>query len=98
MNSSNLSSGLDKKTIRRVFRDWNSLKLLGENPLSDLSIVDAHRSTAGFSESAPGRGLALRRVFLAALESLRPEEGSPNYFDKRWRPYIILTEQYLNER
>ncbi|MEN6410939.1 MAG: tetratricopeptide repeat protein, partial [Anaerolineaceae bacterium] len=42
--------------------------------------------------------LALRRVFLAALESLRPEEGSPNYFDKRWRPYIILTEQYLNER
>lgn len=98
MSPSNLSFGLDKKSIRRVFRDWNSLKCLGENPLSRLSIVDAHRSTAGFSETALGRGLALRKVFLAALESLKPDGGSPNDYDKRWRPYIILTEQYLNER
>jgi tetratricopeptide (TPR) repeat protein len=98
MDPLDLSTELSQKTIRRVFRDWTSLKMLGGNPLSDLSVVNTHRQAAGFSESVIGRGLALRKVFMAALDALKPDEGSPNLNEKRWRPYIILTEQYLHGR
>lgn len=89
---------LDQKTIRRVFRDWGSLKALGENPLIDLQAVQARHQAAGYSPTPVGYGLALREVFQAALEQLRPESGPPNFQEKRWRPAIILTEQYLNGR
>ncbi len=89
---------LDQKALRRVFRDWDSLKALGENALVDLPIVRARHQAAGYSPTPPGYGLALREAFQAALEDLRPEPGPPNYLEKRWRPYIILTEQYLHGR
>lgn len=89
---------LDQRTIRRVFRDWNSLKLLGENPLAGLPLVCARRQAANYSDSAVGRGLALKEVFQAALENLKPEAGPPDPREKRWRPYIILTDQYLRGR
>ncbi len=93
-----LSSALDTRKIRRVFRDWNSLKLLGENTLAYLSLVHTHRIAAGYSDTPVGRGLALREVFQAALENLKPDAGPPNPREKRWRPYFILTDQYLHGR
>lgn len=89
---------LDQKALRRVFRDWDSLKALGENSLADLPIVRARHQAAGYSSTPPGYGLALREAFQAALENIKPEPGPPNYLEKRWRPYIILTEQYLHGR
>jgi tetratricopeptide (TPR) repeat protein len=93
-----ISRALETRKIRRVFRDWNSLKLLGENPLAYLPLVHTHRIAAGYSDTPVGRGLALREVFQAALETLKPDVGPPNPREKRWRPYYILTDQYLHGR
>ncbi|MEA4907369.1 MAG: tetratricopeptide repeat protein [Anaerolineaceae bacterium] len=86
------------KTIRNVFREWDSLNALGKNPLAGMEIVRMRHRAAGYTHTTIGYGLALREVFLAALESMKPNADSPNVKEKRWRPYIILTEQYLNGR
>lgn len=86
---------LNEKSIRRVFRDWHSLKALGQHPLARLTIVEIRRQEAGFADSSTDRGLALQKVFQAAIEALKPDNGSPNPRERHWRPYIILTSQFL---
>ncbi len=93
-----LSNNLDRKAVRRVLRNWGSLKTLGENPLVTLPVVRAHQQAAGYSNTDLGCGLALREVFQAALESLKPGDGSPDVREKDWRPYAILSEQYVHGR
>ena len=89
---------LDQKSIRRVLRDWDSLKALGGNPLTGLLAAQARHQEAGYTQTPVGYGLALRDIFQTAVERLRPNGGPPNFQEKRWRPYIILIEQYLHSR
>jgi tetratricopeptide (TPR) repeat protein len=92
------TQSMDQKAVRRVLRDWDMLTRLGENPLSDLKIVQARLQEAGYTDTAAGRGLALREQVQAAIDLLKPEAGPPKPQEKRWRAYLILTEQYLNGR
>jgi len=89
---------LNEKALRRAFRDWDLLKALGKHPLADLGIVRARHQQAGYTQTAAGRGLALREVLQSALEALKPNDGPPDPQEKRWRPYIILAEQYVRGR
>ncbi len=89
---------LNLKTVRRALRDWSLLSSLGESPLSGLGIVQARLNQAGYTASPAGRGLALREQIQAAIDLLRPDGGSPEPYEKRWRPYLIITEQYLQNR
>ncbi len=89
---------IDHKTVRRALKDWDLLSRLGENPLAGLSIVQDRLGQNGYSPSAAGRGLALREQIQAAIEQLKPEEGPQDSLEKRWRPYLIVTEQYLSGR
>jgi len=86
---------LDYQTIRQVLRHWDSLKALGQHPLTELRIVEDRHRTAGYTASPAGKGLALREVLKSALEQLNPGDDSGQ---KNWRPYTILTEQYVNGR
>lgn len=89
---------LNKKALRRVFKDWDVLKALGEHSLADWDIVKARQQAAGYTPTALGRGLALREVLQTALETLRPDDGQPQPQEKRWRPHFILVEQYVRGR
>ena len=89
---------LNRKTIRRALKDWDSVKSLGAHSLARLGVVEAQRQAAGYSDTHIGRGLALREVLHIALEALKPDDGLPEHGEKRWRPYIVLNEQYLAGR
>ncbi len=93
-----LNFTLDEVAIRRVLKDWDSLKALGEHPLADLAIVKARHRAAGYTNTSAGRGLALREILQAALDALKPENGSPDLQQKSWRRYFIVAEQYLHGR
>ena len=91
-------SVIDRKSVRKALRCWDSASDLGKQPLSGLAIVEARREAAGYSTNEVGLGVALRDVLQAALDDLAPGEGAPDPLDKQWRTYLILTEQYLKGR
>ena len=83
-----------RNSIRDALKRFHNASQLAEHPLAALSfiIVDG---------PAMHRGLLLRDALRAGIESLRPQHnpsGSPDFGEKRWRPYIILSEQYLANR
>ncbi len=88
----------DQKALRRAFKDWDSLKALGEHPLVNLAIVRARRREAGYTDTPAGRGLAVREILQAALDTLRPGDGPPDPQQKSWRRYVIMEEQFLHGR
>jgi hypothetical protein len=91
-------AALSRKSLRRALRAWDSVGALGAHPLTVLGMVEARHQIAGYSDTPAGRGLALREVLRAALEAIRPADEMPDPAKKHWRPYIILTEQYLRGR
>ena len=88
---------LSHKSIRQAFKDWHSLEALGSHPLANLEIVKA-QYRLGQYQTAVGRGLALREVLLATLDSLRPGDGPADPQEKEWRSYVVLKEQYVHGR
>lgn len=86
---------LSRKSVRNALQDWKRTEALGQHPLADLPIVAARRVAAGYPDTPIGRGKALRDVLRGAIETLRPDSGPPNLADDRWRPFMILTEQYI---
>lgn len=86
-----------REAIRRALRAWDSAKMLGAHPLADICIVQTRRQAAGYTDTPAGRGLALRETLIDAIQYIRPE-GTPDPAEKRWRPYIILNEQYIQGR
>ena len=89
---------IDRKVLRSALRLWHSTLGLGGHPLAQHPLAESRRRAAGYREAAVGRGLALRDVLRLALEGLRPTQGDPDPSDERWRPFLILSEQYLGGR
>ncbi len=89
---------LTAKSIRNAFKDWHSVQSLGLHPLTSLHLVELQQRVQGYMETPAGRGLALRRVLQDALYALRPDEREPDPDDKRWHPFLSLSEQFLNDR
>jgi tetratricopeptide (TPR) repeat protein len=83
--------------VRALLKLWQSSSKLGAHALAQTARVDAQRADKGYADSATGRGVALRDVLRERIESFKPA-GAPNYGEKRWRPYLILVEQYVNGR
>lgn len=94
----NSSPEITPEVLRRALRAWDSTKQLGEQPLVSMGCVAAQHRAAGYSETTAGWGLALRETLQAAIQALQPGAGAFDPADKRWRPYFILTEQYLQAR
>lgn len=98
VGSANFHLAIDPAHIRQALRDWASVKQLGENPAAKSEIVSMHQKQCGYSDTPAGRGLALREVIQEAVLSLQPESSKPVLEDKRWRPYLIISEQYQKGR
>jgi tetratricopeptide (TPR) repeat protein len=77
-----------RNDIRALLKLWHQPSKLGEHPLA------AFASNEG---TAAARGVALRERLRMTLDALKPE-GEPDFGEKRWRPYLILSEQYVNAR
>jgi len=86
---------ITRKSVRSALRAWHHTTGLGEHPLAHLRTVHRKRREAGYQDTPAGRGVALRGVLRDAMEALRPDQGQPQYGEKRWRAYIIITQQYL---
>lgn len=89
----------NRNGIRALLKLWQHAGKLGAHELAQTLLVNEQRAAAGYADSVSGRGLALRDVLRACIDALKPpQEHDPDYGDKRWRPYLILTEQYINGR
>lgn len=88
---------LSRAAVHQALKAWHNARRLGELPLAQLPLVDMHRREKGYQPTPTGRGLALRETLQRALDALKPD-GKPDPLEKRWRPYLLLTERYLNGR
>ncbi len=88
-----------RSEIRALLKLWHDSSRLGAHVLAQTAVVARLRASAGHADSEAGRGVALRDLLRACIDSLKPSSPvAPDYGDKRWRPYLILTEQYANGR
>ena len=82
-----------RTAIRDVLKRFHNAGTLGEHPLAQIDWGNSDADAAPLE-----RGTALRELLRAGIESLRPDEGELRWGEKRWRPYLILSEQYLHNR
>jgi tetratricopeptide (TPR) repeat protein len=88
----------NRKSLRNALRNWDRSEILGDHPLSRLRIVECKRLESGFGETGIGYGIALREVLQDVIHELMPEDSEPEYLQKRWRPFLILSEQFIRGR
>ena len=88
----------NRKSLRSGLKDWDHSKQLGEHPLARLQIVERQRQAAGYGETPMGFGIALREILQDAINDLKPGGGEPEYLEKRWRSFLILSEQFIHGR
>ncbi len=95
---------INQSSVRKALRTWHNTPVLGKHPLTKLQIVVQHQQTANYSDTLEDRGRALREVLRDAIGTfpqpvdLAEQNGSTLYPDKDWRPYVILTERFINGR
>lgn len=95
-----------RNNIREALKAWDRTDTLGELPLSMSVMVVSQRQEHGYSDSPSGRGLALREVLNAVIESMLPDSSNENTnveqvvdpADKRARAYFILRERFIMGR
>ncbi len=92
-----IDDNFTRNGVRALLKLWQESGKLGEHALAQTGLVAQLRAANNYADSTTGRGVALRDLLRASMESLRPE-GEADYGDKRWRPFLILTEQYVNGR
>jgi tetratricopeptide (TPR) repeat protein len=90
--------------VRKALRAWHSMPRLGKHPLAQLNIVEARRRAANYPDTLEDRGRALRDVLRDAINTFphhtqsSGDEAGFEYLDKDWRPYMILTERFIQGR
>src|SRR3990172_3723011 len=89
------SDPIHRRSVRQALRAWDNSVRLGSSPLARLEVVERRRQASGYRASPVGYGVALREVLQEALKQLMPDEATPHFLDRRWRPYLILTQQFL---
>jgi hypothetical protein len=87
-----------RKSVHLALKIWDSPRELGCHPLANLNIVEIRRRATPREATPSGRGLSLREILRSAIEQLKPDDGEPDYSARRWRPYIILTEEFWHGR
>ena len=80
-----------RNAIRDALKRFHNASQLAEHPLAALAFIAGDGATTQ-------RGLLLRDALRAGIQSLRPQLGAPDFGEKRWRPYLILSEQYIANR
>lgn len=87
-----------RTSIRNALRSWQKLTKLGKHPLAELNIIKSRQEKENYTDTPEGYGLALRAELREIIEQFKPTEAMTEPLPERWAPYIILNEQYLNNR
>jgi hypothetical protein len=84
------------KLVETALRNLDDFSKLGDSELSQLDIVRTRLQAP--NTTFVDRGREVYSVLTELLEKLRPA-GSPESDppEKKWHPYLILTEAYLND-
>ncbi|MCA9941418.1 MAG: hypothetical protein KC418_22415 [Anaerolineales bacterium] len=98
MDDSSLDVILSRQSLRKALRRWTNLLEMADHPLAQLYLVEDHHRSCHRGKTRLEWGLSLRQVLHEAILTMQPHEGAPNYHDKHWFHYVILTEQYINRR
>lgn len=95
---------INRASVRKALRTWHNTPVLGKHTLANLKLVEHRRQIAGYSNTLEDKGRALRDVLRDVINTFpRPEHWTEqndegHYLDKAWRPYVILTERFINSR
>ncbi len=89
---------LNRRIVRSALKRWGKTQRLGDHALAQLTCIKVRRLRAGYGDTPNGRGLAVRELLKEGLAQVKPAEEVPQLNQRRWRPYFILTEQYLHGR
>lgn len=106
MNKSNKrdKNPINSGAVRKALRTWHNTPVLGKHPLTKLHIVTHRRIAADYSDTLEDRGRTLREVLRDAINTFpqppvqAEQEKNSFYPDKECRPYVILTERFINGR
>jgi tetratricopeptide (TPR) repeat protein len=85
----------ERQVVRSALRGFHDTDKLAQHPLTALKIAGGTGLVSDSSLGKTERANRLRAVLREAVESLRPDEGQPIPYDKRWRPYLILQMEYI---
>ena len=89
------ADAFSRNAVRDALKRFHDAGKLGELALAQLDWANENGDAAN---TALARGTHLRELLRAGIDSLRPDEDEPRWGEKRWRPYLILSEQYLHNR
>jgi hypothetical protein len=85
--------------IEECLRKLDDFAFLGEHALSNLAVVAREVQKRNGAATLPAeRGKALRKILLAAIETLRPDGNEParhSLAPRAWQPYIALVDPYV---
>ena len=87
-----------RKSVRQALKQWYNFPKLGQHPLARLQAVEHVRMRHQRAATPAGYGLSLREILQLALNRLKPENAEPDYQNRRWYPYIILKEEFIEGR
>ncbi|MFN8485561.1 MAG: tetratricopeptide repeat protein [Anaerolineae bacterium] len=90
------SPAIDLQATTQTLEVLHALARLGAHPYAGLEVVKDYRLRAGLPETLRGRGLALRRVLYAAIESLKPADGVSE--DEGAFVYNLLEKRYIRQQ
>lgn len=85
---------ITSRTVRQLLKLWADDEQLGRHPLAELQLVMQRLTHTGGSDTAVGRGLALKGVLGEVIETLRPHPNNPDPTQPEWHPYLIITAYY----
>lgn len=97
-NQQSVAPLVTRKLVRQALRLWHRLDRLSKSPLAQLSIVEEQRQSLDYPRSDIGIAQALRAVLDKVIDLLKPLEAEPEPQEKRWREYLIVTNQFLQQR
>lgn len=89
---------VDEVAVRRVLKSWHDSKVIGQEQLAQLRIVQHQRLQSGYGETNEGNALALRDVFQNILDEVKALARPDDLTDDQWVYVVILTEQFINRR
>jgi hypothetical protein len=91
-----------EQLVKKALKSWPQSLKMGQNPLTQLNIVQKQRHKKGYGDDSLGAAQALRDILRLGIEALGvPGQPAPSgesdttWFEPEWRFYSILTLRYI---
>ncbi|MEZ4708275.1 MAG: tetratricopeptide repeat protein [Caldilineaceae bacterium] len=89
---------IEVATIRQVLRAWHSPQIIAQSDLALLNCVRLPEQQRQRTHSPAELAATIRNFLRRGIDSLQPRDSQLVYTDRRWWPYILLKERYIDGR